>query len=184
MLLHTPRLVLRNFIDADLEYFVAYRNVPEVAMYQGWRLPYTREQGLEFLHEMKDMESPKQGRWLQLAIELKETGEMIGDVGVRIHDQDAHQAGIGFTIAPAHWRHGYAVEAITALLEFLFEDIGLHRVSADCDTENTASWHTLEKAGFRQEAHFVESFPMGQGYGSEYYYGMLRREWLARKNMG
>ena len=33
MLLHTPRLILRNFIDADLEYFVAYRNMPEVAIY-------------------------------------------------------------------------------------------------------------------------------------------------------
>ncbi len=184
MLLHADRLILRNFKDDDLDSFVAYRNVPAVAMYQGWSIPYTQQQGMEFLKAIKDMESPKQGQWLQLAIELKETGELAGDIGVRILEQDARQAVIGFTVAPAYWRKGYAVEAITALLEFLFEDIDLHRISADCDTENTGSWRTLEKAGFRREAYFVESFPMGQKYGSEYYYGMLQREWRARKSAG
>ena len=118
---------------------------------------------------------------MQLALELKNTGEMFGDLGVRINEQDARQAVIGFTISPTHWRNGYAAEAITCLLEFLFDDLDLHRVSADCDVENSGSWHTLEKAGFRREAHFVESFPMSGKYGSEYYYGMLQREWRARK---
>ncbi len=181
MLLHSQRLLIRNFKDSDIESFLVYRNIPEVAAYQGWELPYLREQALRFFSQIKEMEAPKAGHWLQLAIELKETGEMIGDLGVRVNEQDARQAVIGFTVAPMHWRKGYAAEAITCLLEFLFEDLDLHRVSADCDVENNGSWRTLERAGFRREAHFVESFPMGGKYGSEYYYGMLQREWRARK---
>jgi RimJ/RimL family protein N-acetyltransferase len=180
MILHSQRLLIRNFREADLESFLAYRNIPEVAQYQGWEVPYPREHAIKLIDQMKDMHAPKAGHWLQLAIELKETGGMIGDLGLRVNAEDARQAVIGFTIAPEHWRKGYAVEAITTLLEFLFDDLGLHRVSADCDVENTSSWRTLERAGFRREAHFVESFPMRGSYGSEYYYGMLQREWRTR----
>jgi aminoglycoside 6'-N-acetyltransferase len=152
-----------------------------VAQYQGWQVPYLREEAIKLIEQMKDMHAPKAGHWLQLALELNETGQMIGDLGLKINPEDARQAVIGFTIAPDHWRRGYALEAIRALLEFLFGDLDLHRVSADCDTENIGSWRTLEKAGFRREAHFVESFPMNGSYGSEYYYGMLQREWQAQK---
>jgi len=181
VLLHTERLILRNIRDSDLEPFLAYRNIPEVAQYQGWDIPFTRERGEKFIEEMKNLEAPKAGHWLQLAIELKESGEMIGDIACRIRPEDAQQAVIGFTIAPTHWRQGYAVEAVLCLLEFLFNDLGVHRVSADCDVENTGSWRTLEKAGFRREAYFQESYFFRGAYTSEYYYGLLQREWRARK---
>lgn len=184
MLLQTSRLIIRNFKDSDIESFVAYRNIPEVAKYQGWKIPYPRERAVQLVDEMRDMEFPEPGHWLQLALVLKESGRMIGDVGVRIKKDDSRQAVIGFTLAPEYWRMGYTTEAVTALLDFLFEELDLHRVMADCDTENTGSWRMLEKVGFRREAHFVDSFLMGEDYASEYIYGMLQREWRARKNLG
>lgn len=184
MLIQTERMFIRSFKDSDIESFLVYRNIPEVALYQGWDLPFSREAAVQLVNEVKEIEIPRVGRWLQLALELKETHEMIGDIGLRIQSNDPRQAVIGFTIAPAHWRRGYASEAVTALLGYLFDDLGLHRVSADCDTENVGSWRTLEKAGFRLEAHFVENYPIGVRYASEYVYGMLRREWMARKGQG
>ncbi|MBC7878716.1 MAG: GNAT family N-acetyltransferase [Anaerolineales bacterium] len=180
MFIHTARLTIRNFKDSDIDAFLAYRNDPEVAKYQGWGIPYTREQGLQYISEIKDIESPKAGLWLQVAIELKETGETIGDLGIRIKKEDARQVAIGFTIASTHWRKGYAVEAMTALLEYLFKELNMHRVIADCDVENIASYRTLEKLGFRREAHFVESFFADGVYTSEYYYGLLQSEWSER----
>lgn len=181
MFLHSSRLILRNFKEEDLDTFIGYRNIPEVAKYQGWKLPYTREAGLKFIHEIKNMEAPKQGSWLQFGVELKETGELVGDIGVRIKESDARQAVIGYTLAPAHWRKGFATETIACLLDYLFADLDLHRVAADCDVENVASWRTLEKLGFRREAHFLESYLVDGVYTSEYHYGMLQREWQARK---
>ena len=87
------------------------------------------------------------------------------------------QARIGFTLAAKYWRNGYISEVIPYLLEYLFEDMDIHRVAADCDVENIASFRTLEKLGFRREAHFVESFLVNGGYTSEYHYGLLQREW-------
>lgn len=180
MFLHTQRLLLRNFNASDLEAFLAYRNEPEVSKYQGWVLPYTREQGEVFIAEMKDIHAPKQGQWLQLALELKETAVLVGDVAFFIKSDDIRQAVIGFTIARPYWQKGFATEALTALLDYLFEDLDLHRVTADCDTDNTGSWRTLEKLGFRREALFVESLHIDGRYTSEFYYGMLQREWRSR----
>lgn len=181
MYLHTQRLLLRNFANSDLEPFLAYRNDPEVAKFQGWDFPYPREKAAAFIENMKDMHAPKMGQWIQLAIELKETGELIGDVAYRVKNNDARQAAIGYSLASTYWRKGYATEALTALLDYLFEDVDMHRVAADCDVENTSSWKTLEKLGFRREAHFVESFFVNGKYTSEYHYGILQREWRLRK---
>lgn len=180
MFLHTQRLLIRNFSTSDLEPFLAYRNDPEVAKYQSWSLPYTREKAEAFIREMQDVHAPKQGDWLQLALELKDTGAMIGDVVFGVREDDARQATVGFTIASAYQRNGYASEALTTLLDYLFEDVDMHRVVADCDVENIGSWKTLEKLGFRREAHFVESLLIGKEYTSEYHYAILQREWRAK----
>lgn len=177
MYFQTTRLTLRNFMDNDLESFLAYRNDPEVAKYQGWGMPYPREKAEKFISSMKDKSAPKQGEWIQFAVALKDTDELIGDLGCFVKKEDIRQSVIGFTIASSHWRKGYAVEVIPLLLEYLFEDMDMHRITADCDVENIASYHTLEKLGFRREAHFVESFLINGLYTSEYHYGLLQREW-------
>ncbi|MDD2923226.1 MAG: GNAT family N-acetyltransferase [Anaerolineales bacterium] len=177
MYLQTSRLVLRNFTDADLDVFWTYRNDPEVAKYQGWEFPYPRERAVDFVSSMRERVAPKQGGWIQFAVALKDTDELIGDLGCYVKKEDVRQAVIGFTIASKYRRKGYAAEIIPCLLEYLFEDMDMHRVTADCDADNIASYRALEKVGFRREAHYVESFFFKGAYASEYYYGMLRREW-------
>lgn len=181
MYLQTERLILRNFVDGDLEAFLSYRNDPDIAKYQGWDIPYSRENGRVFVSFMKGKSTPQQGEWIQFAIALKDTDELIGDLGCYIKEDDARQARIGFTLASKYWRKGYMTEAIPHLLQYLFEDMNVHRIVADCDAENIASYRTLEKLGFRREAHFVESYLAGGIYTSEYHYGLLQREW--RENL-
>jgi len=176
----TPRLLLRNFLASDLEAFLAYRNDPEVGKYQGWQIPYSREDGEIFIREVQDIHAPKQGQWMQIAIALKETDELIGDIGCILKQEDARQAVIGYRIGSPYWRMGYAFEAVQGWLDHLFEDLDLHRVVADCDTENTASHQLLEKLGFRREAHFIESYLENGVYTNEYHYGLLQREWRAK----
>jgi RimJ/RimL family protein N-acetyltransferase len=180
MHLQTTRLTLRNFIDADLEAFWAYRNDPEVAKYQGWEFPYPREKAQAFIDSMKSDAVPRAGEWMQFAVAMKDTDELIGDLGCYVKKEDSRQAVIGFTIAKKYWRKSYATEIIPCLLKYLFVNMGMHRVSADCDADNTASYRTLEKLGFRREAHYVDSFLFNGVYTSEFYYGMLQREWRAR----
>jgi len=177
-LLETERLILRQFKESDLEYFLAYRNDPEVAKYQGWETPYPREKAIEFVDHMRTAE-PLQSQWLQVAIELRSTQEMIGDVAFFIKREDERQVYIGYSLARRFWRRGYSFEAVSRLLVYLFAELHFHRVIAECDVDNISSWKLLEKLSFRREAHFVENIFYKGAYSSEYVYALLRSEWMA-----
>ncbi|HEY6074504.1 MAG TPA: GNAT family protein, partial [Anaerolineales bacterium] len=106
---------------------------------------------------------------------------LIGDVGFCPISGSHGQAYLGFTLARQYWNQGYALEATTAVLNYLFGELKLHRVIADCDTENTGSFRLLERLGFRREAHHCESYWLGDHWGDEYVYALLEREWAAEK---
>lgn len=177
--LETPRLILRRFEDADLEPFLAYRNDPEIARYQGWSEPYPRMLAQDFIQEMKSKQPGTPGEWFQWAIELRHSGKLIGDCAFYLLSRDTRQAEIGVTLSRLYHGQGYAQEAIRRLLAYLFDELGLHRVCANCDPENTSAWQVLERLGFRREAHFVENLWFKGRYADEYWYGMLQREWVA-----
>jgi RimJ/RimL family protein N-acetyltransferase len=178
--LETDRLFIRPFRDSDLASFLAYRDDPEVAKYQGWSVPYTLEQGQCFIDFMKNADPGQVGEWYQAAIELKDEGEMIGDVAHFLMKNDPQQAYLGYTIARSYWGRGLATEAMLRLLAYLFDELELHRVVAETDVENASSIHLLERLGFRRESHLVENVWFKGVYASEYHYALLRREWESR----
>jgi RimJ/RimL family protein N-acetyltransferase len=175
--LETERLLLRHFRDTDLDEFLVYRSDPRVARYQGWEVPYDRKKGLEFLEEMKNTQPGTPGKWFQAAIELKSSKSLIGDCAFHVMANDERQAYIGITLAHPYWGKGYGEEASRRLLDFLFYELNLHRVVAECDVKNAASFTLLERLGFRREAHLVENIWFKGGWGSEFHYALLEREW-------
>jgi RimJ/RimL family protein N-acetyltransferase len=181
-LLETKRLIIRPFCDEDLEPFLAYRNESDVARYQGWNIPYTREIAVEFINEMKNKNPDAPEGWYQTAIVLKENGEFIGDAAFFIKKDENHKAYIGCTIMQKHWRKGFGVEATRRLLFHLFDEHAIHRVVAETDVENVASYTTLERLGFRCEAHLIENIWFKGKWASEYHYAMLEREWKSLKS--
>jgi RimJ/RimL family protein N-acetyltransferase len=175
-LLNSPRLIIRPFRDTDLEAFVAYRDDPLVARYQGWSVPYSMEQGREFISSAKIAIPGTVGKWYQAAVEIRATGEMIGDVAFHIMKSDSRQAYIGYSFSQLFWGKGYATEAVRCLLNFLFDELNLHRIVAECDVENVASCRLLERLKFRREAHLIENIWFKGAYGSEFHYAVLKRE--------
>lgn len=139
LILETQRLRIRPFQASDLQSFAAYRSDPLVARYQGWETPYTLEQATQFIQAMKSSRPATPGEWYQLAIEMKKDRTMIGDCAFCLLETDSRQAEIGFTLARSYHGLGYGTEAVSRLLEYLYEELGLHRVRANCDIENVAS---------------------------------------------
>ncbi len=181
MILETTRLRLRPFQESDLNSFVAYRSDPEVARYQGWETPYSVEKAVAFIAEMQQLSPNVKGRWYQFAVELKQTGAMIGDCAFHTLTYDEHQAEIGFSFARQYQGLGYATESVKRLLTYLFGVLDLHRVFAVCDVKNTASARLLERVGMRREAHFVDNIWFKGTWESEYLYALLQYEWLTFK---
>ncbi len=180
--LETKRLILRPFRDDDLDTFVAYRSDPAIARYQSWEAPYSAKWGAAFIAELQQTVPGTPGQWYQAALALKMSGAMIGDCAFRVQADNAKQAEIGFTLAQPYQGQGYATEAIRRLLAYLFDDLDLHRVVAICLAENLASARLLERVGMRREGHFIDNVWYKGGWASEYWYGLLKREWLSRKD--
>lgn len=176
----TKRLIVRRFQKSDLEPLLAYRNDPEVSRFQGWGASFSSEQASTFIAEMSTREAGQTG-WTQLAVLSRATGIMIGDVALNVLEFEPRTAMIGYTLARDAWGQGYAFEAVTGLLKYCFEDLGLHRIRANCDARNQASWRLLEKLGFRREAHFVESYLEHRTWFDEFEYALLEREWFELK---
>lgn len=183
--LETPRLLLRSFEERDILPFAAYRSDPEVARYQGWSAPYPVEEAARFVAEMAHKTPGAPGEWYQVAIELKSSGEMIGDCA--FHLSGGHpaelaygQAEIAYTLARPHQGQGYASEALTRLLDYLFFDLNLHRVQANVDPGNAPSIRLLLRLGLRHEGRCVESLWFKGRWADEDWYAMLQKEWPAR----
>ena len=87
--IETARLRLRHFKDSDIALFMSYRNDPMVAKYQSWD-SISEAEAQNFIQEQKQIQPGIPGRGFQIAIELKATGELIGDCYFLIHELDHH----------------------------------------------------------------------------------------------
>lgn len=169
----TPRLCLRRFMPADLPYFVQYRNDAQLAQYQTWGAMDETTARI-FIEDMST--APIDGAMgLQIAVALRENNMLIGDCYVRV--SYGEQAEIGYTLARSYHGHGYATEAVRAVISYGFGNMGLHRIYANVACANLRSVALLERLGLRREAHFKRSFRYGGVWQDEYQYAVLRDEW-------
>lgn len=179
--LETPRLVLRRYTPDDLDATVAYQGLEEVARYCMWE-KRSRARVAELIPRWIAMDGQgDDSEGVQYAVEIKATGEMIGDCVLMFEDRAARQGQIGYVMNPRFQGHGYATEAMEAVLAMGFDRAGLHRISARCDARNTASWRVMEKLGMRREAHFREHAIFKGGWDEEYVYALLEDEWRAMR---
>jgi RimJ/RimL family protein N-acetyltransferase len=175
VLLSTPRLVLRRFRAADIAALAAYRSDPEIARYQTWSPPVSLAAAAALVGEFTAGDPGGPGGF-QYAVAFRAEPTLIGDVYVGLH-RNRMQADIGFTVAPAHQGHGYAGEAVRRVLEHLFAERGLHRVSAECDARNLRSAHLLDRLGFRREGHRVAHTWLKGEWTDDLLFGLLAEDW-------
>jgi [ribosomal protein S5]-alanine N-acetyltransferase len=90
---------------------------------------------------------------------------------------DIRIAEAGITISHIDQKKGYAKEALSGILSFLFNTQNIYLIVEIVDAENIASINLLRSLGFRQEGHFIENIFFKGKWGSEFQYAMLKREW-------
>jgi aminoglycoside 6'-N-acetyltransferase len=174
------RVVLRRFHLGDVARFAAYRSDAQVARFQSWDAPYSRDRGERFIREMTRRHPDTTGEWFQFAVALRPAGPLIGDCAAVPQAGDPRQCEIGFTIAPGYQGHGYATAAARLLVGYLFTERAKHRITASCDARNTASAAVLARLGMRQEGHLRESTWVKGEWTDDLLYGLLHHEWDSR----
>jgi len=172
----TDRLTIRRFQVTDVLAFAAYRSVPEIARYQSWDTPFSEERARRFVAAQAASHPDTPDEWFQFAVTETATGRLVGDVAAA-PESDHRTARIGFTLAPEAQGHGFATEAVTGLLGYLFDTRGKHRVVADGDPRNVASVALLKRVGMRREAHHLQSVWWNGEWTDEFVYAVLADEW-------
>jgi RimJ/RimL family protein N-acetyltransferase len=178
MLIATDRLILRRFRAADAPVLAEYRSDPAVARYQSWDAPFPLLRAETAVANFAAADPDKPG-WFQYAVERVEDERLVGDVAVHLHD-NLLQAELGFTLAAAYQRRGYATEAVHAVLDRLFSLQGLHKVTGECDARNVASAALMERLGFVREGHLREQTYLKGEWTDDLLYGLLAAEWFRR----
>lgn len=172
----TDRLVLRRYGPGDVEGYAAIRNDPAVARYQSWSLPFPMDRARSHIDDFVAMDGPTAGEWFGLAVADRATGALIGDLPVRV-DGAFPVAEIGYSFTPSAQGQGLATEAVTALVDWLFERYGLRRLEAYLHPDNLPSARLLERLGFLHEGVKRLSFGSDDDPSDDPIYGLLRDEW-------
>lgn len=91
------------------------------------------------------------GEPASLAIELKETGRVIGTISFIWIEYEHGSAELGYSLGQPYWGNGYMTEALDAMLDFAFDTLHLNRVEAQFDVRNAASGRVMQKVGMKKE---------------------------------
>lgn len=179
MEIRTERLLLRELEETDAAACNEYERIPEVVRYQSNGVR-TLQESLEYIQKSRETILVEPRLTFDLAVVLPGEDRLIGRAGIHVTDLEIREGTIWYVLHPAHWGKGYIVEAMKALVDHGFGELGLHRVTADCDPGNHASARVAEKLGMRREAHFVENAWIKGVWVDSLIYAILDREWKAR----
>ena len=169
--LETPRLILRRARMEDAEpMFRNWANDPEVTKYLTWpphgNIEVTRQVLASWIagYEKED--------YYQWMIVLKELGEPIGSIMVSTVGR-AQSAHVGYCIGKSWWHQGIMSETLTAVMDFLFDEVGYHRVESLHDTNNPHSGAVMRKCGMQYEGTLRQADRNNQGICDACYHGLL-----------
>lgn len=177
--IETKNLILRRFRNTDYESFYDYRNDPEIRRYtgEGW-CDCTLEKAKKFIEEQTTADPGKPKQWFQIAIELKSTGELIGDLGIYTWDPNENHTQLFITIAPPFQQGGFAQEALEAALDYVFKILDVEQVIAITDIRNRAAINLLENLEFESHGDFKTSEEIEGGVKTEHLYMIDKKAWL------
>ena len=175
--LRTERLELRPVRDEDVDRILEYRNLPEVTR---WLLRTEVDRASFRAAWRRAAEDPDDH---SMAVALD--GLVIGTVSLDVVDGMGQpgmpprtEAHLGYIFDPAYGGHGYATEAVSAMVAYAFDRLGVRRITAGCFADNLASVRILEKVGMRREQHGVgDSWHAELGWVDGYTYAMLAQTW-------
>lgn len=172
----TNRLILRRFTMKDVN--VMYKNwasEDEVTKYLTWPTHTGTNITYKVLEEWTQKYNEQD--YYNWAIELQETGELIGNIAVSHSDEEKASVFLGWCLGTRWWGQGIMPEAARAVLQYLLMEVGYNRVAAKHDSENLKSGRVMQKIGMTREGTFRASGKNNRGIVDEVHYYMLRDEY-------
>jgi RimJ/RimL family protein N-acetyltransferase len=152
-IVRTERLRLREQDPGDIEFFADMLGDPKTLVH--WPRPLTREEAERWISQNQRRYAEDGFGWW--AVELLETGELLGDCGLSRYTLDGEpEVELGYHFHRRYWGNGYATEAAQASVEIAVER-GLSRLIALILPANTASQGVARRVGFSPGREIVHA---------------------------
>ncbi len=173
--IETHRLLLRPFREEDAEdMFTGWASDPEVTRFLTWPCHSSVEVTRSLLRTW--ILSYEDGGFFNWAIEWKETGHVIGNISVVKLIEAIESAEIGYCMTRAFWGRGIMPEALRAVMDYLFDTVGINRIEAGHDVRNAKSGRVMEKAGMKTEGIIRGSGRNNQGICDMVLHALLKAD--------
>ena len=160
--LETDRLILRGMRVSDTEDMFEYARRPSVTQYLTWNPHTDPAETREYLTYVG--QRYRTGDFYDWAVVDRESGHMIGTCGFTSFNCPHDTAEIGYVLNPAYQGKGLATEAVRRVLDFGFDELGLHRIEAHFMEGNDASRRLMERVGMTFEGYARESMKIKGRY--------------------
>ncbi len=176
--IETERLVLREIRMDDAEWYLRHFSAREIVTGQGFPAPRDLEEAKqEMMTYFVDLFKERNGfRW---GIELESSPGLVGSCGYyKWQKPDGLQAELGYDLDPRFWGRGIMTEALSAIIDFGFQKMGLNRIEILIMKHNARSIKLAEKLGFVKEGVLREhGFDENKNIVDDVLYSLLRRDW-------
>ncbi len=145
-ILENKNIKLRALEPEDLDILFEIENDRGLWMVSNTLTPFSRDLLKKYIEQSHlDIYQAKQ---LRLVIASKETDQVMGLIDLFEFDPQHLRAGIGISILPSHQRRGFAKQSIEIMLNYAFDQLGLHQVFANIPTKNEKSRSLFKNVGF------------------------------------
>ena len=176
--IRTPRLLLRALCAHDTAGMYAVYSDPETMKYWSDSPVPGLGEAESMIHA--DLALASKGAAIFWAVVLADTNEVIGKFTLMNHSVQNRRAEVGFILNRQFWGQGLMTEALTGVIEFAFNELGLHRLEADTDINNAGSLAVMEKLGFQREGLFRDRWHVHDQWQDSMMLGLLQPDWFNR----
>lgn len=173
--LETEDLILRKPRIRDAKDIYSYASDPEVARYVLWEPHRSVSETASFIRDLRArIRAGCPSSWV---VVLRGTGTVIGTVGFVWYSAENNAAELGYSFSREYWNHGYATQALRAVIDAVFSSLPLNRLEAQHDVRNPASGRVMQKCGLTQEG-ILRGRILNKGeYVDTALYSILRSDW-------
>ena len=165
-------IYLRPMTEEDADLIVAWRNKPELKRFFICQADFTREGHLKWFRTMKES-----GRACQMMICDKADDRPLGSVDIKDIDHDHHKGEYGIFIGDDAARgRGIGTQAAKLMIQYGFEELGLHRIYLRALAGNAQAIRSYEKAGFVQEGYLHDDVCINGKYVDIVWMAIVNKE--------
>ena len=176
--LETERLILRDFVLTDWDALNAIVSDPSVTRFMHFAFWDEAKRREWFTRLVQNAGNPHSDAY-NWAITLKSNGMLIGWLFIGGTSRPS-EAGCGYALNQHFWGQGYMLETLRVVIAYEFSVLGTCRITAECETQNTASARVMQKSGMVSEGTFYEPDFEGN-WAQRHHYAISKQDGDSRR---